>query len=40
MRAIYSDIMKTLHDEAFYEGVHDPEYAIKQIKRMLEELRA
>jgi len=34
--------MKTLHDEAFYEGVYNPEeveYAIKQVKRMLEELK-
>ncbi len=42
LRAIYSDVMKTLHDEAFYEGVYNPEeaeYAIKQVKRMLEELK-
>ena len=42
LRALYSDIMKTLHDEAFYEGVYNPEeaeYAIKQVKKMLEELK-
>jgi len=42
LRALYSDIMKTLHDEAFYEGIYNPEeaeYAIKQVKRMLEELK-
>jgi len=34
--------MRTLHDEALYEGVYNPEeaeYAITQIKKMLEELR-
>ena len=42
LRALYSDIMKTLHDEAFYEGVYNPEeakYAIKQVRKMLEELK-
>lgn len=42
LRALYSDVMKTLHDEAFYEGVYNPEeaeYAFKQIKRMLEEFK-
>jgi len=42
LRAIYSDIMKTLHDEAFYQGIYNPEeaeYAIRQVKRMLEELK-
>lgn len=42
LRAVYSDIMRTLHDEAFYEGVYNPEeaeYAITQIKKVLEELR-
>ncbi|ABL79094.1 hypothetical protein Tpen_1699 [Thermofilum pendens Hrk 5] len=42
LRALYSDIMKTLHDEAFYEGVYNPkeaEYAIKQVKKMLEEFK-
>jgi len=42
LRALYSDIMKTLHDEAFYEGVYNPEeveYAIKQVETMLRELK-
>jgi len=42
LRALYSDIMKTLRDEAFYEGVYNPEeveYAIKQVETMLEELK-
>ena len=42
LRALYSDVMKTLHDEAFYEGVYNPEeaeYAIKQVKKALEELK-
>lgn len=40
LRALYSDAMKTLHDETFYEGVYDPEearYAITLVKRMMEE---
>jgi uncharacterized protein (UPF0332 family) len=42
LRALYSDAMKTLHDEVFYEGVYNPEeaeYAIKQVKTMLEEFK-
>ena len=42
LRALYSDVMETLHDEAFYEGIYNPEeaeYAIKQVRRMIEELR-
>jgi len=42
LRALYSDVMRTLHDEAFYEGVYNPEeakYAITQVKKMLEELK-
>ncbi len=41
LRALYSDIMKTLHDEAFYEGVYQPEevrYAMKLIARVIDEL--
>lgn len=40
LRALYSDVMRTLHDEAFYEGVYNPEeakYAITLVKRMLKE---
>jgi len=42
IRAIYSDVMRTLHDEAFCEGVYNPEeakYAIALVRRMLEEFR-
>ena len=41
-RALYSDVMRTLHDEAFYEGIYNPEeveYAITQVKNVLEELK-
>ena len=37
LRAIYSDVMRTLHEEAFYMGVYNPEeveYPIKQIKKI------
>ena len=42
LRAIYSDVMRTLHDEAFYMGVYNPEeaeYAITQIKKILEDIK-
>jgi hypothetical protein len=42
LRVLYSDVMKTLHEEAFYEGICNPEeveYAIKQVREMLEELK-
>jgi len=42
LRALYSDVMRTLHDEAFYEGVYNPEeaqYAITLVKRMLEDFK-
>jgi len=42
LRALYSDVMKTLHDEAFYEGVYNPEearYAITLVKKIMEESR-
>lgn len=41
LRALYSDVMKTLHEEAFYEGVYQPEeveYAFKKIEECIEEL--
>ena len=43
LRALYSDAMRTLHDEAFYEGIYNPEeakYAITLVQRMLEELKS
>jgi hypothetical protein len=42
LRALYSDIMKTLHEEAFYEGVYQPdevEYAIKKVEECVEEMK-
>lgn len=42
LRAIYSDIMKTLHDEAFYDGIYKPEeaeYAIRQVEKLIRDLR-
>jgi hypothetical protein len=42
LRALYSDVMRTLYDEAFYEGVYNPEearYAITLVKKMLEEFK-
>jgi HEPN domain-containing protein len=42
LRALYSDVMRTLHDEAFYEGIYNPEeakYAITLVKRMLEDFK-
>jgi hypothetical protein len=39
LRALYSDVMKTLHEEAFYEGVYQPdevEYAIKKVEECVE----
>ncbi len=41
LRALYSDLMKTLHEEAFYEGVYQPDevkYAIEKIKKIINEL--
>ncbi len=46
LRALYSDLMRTLREEAFYTGVYQPdevEYAIKKvgevISRLEEEVR-
>ncbi|MGC8598097.1 MAG: PaREP1 family protein [Thermocladium sp.] len=41
LRALYSDLMRTLHDEAFYEGVYEPDevsYAINKIENLVREL--
>ena len=41
LRAFYSDAMKTLHDEAFYEGVYQPDevkYVMERIGRVIDEL--
>lgn len=40
LRELYSDLMKTLHEEAFYEGIYQPEevkYAIKRIEELIKE---
>jgi len=39
LRAAYSDLMKTLREEAYYEGVYQPEevkYAVEEIIDALE----
>jgi HEPN domain-containing protein len=39
--ALYSDLMKILHDEVFYEGVYQPdevEYALKKVEEILSKL--
>ena len=41
LRSLYSDLMKTLHDEAFYEGVYQPdevEYALKKVEEIISKL--
>ena len=41
LRALYSDLMRTLHEEAFYMGVWEPdevEYAMSKIEEVLEKL--
>jgi secreted Zn-dependent insulinase-like peptidase len=41
LRAVYSDLMKTLHEEAFYEGVYQPEeveYAMRKIEEVIAKL--
>jgi len=38
LRALYSDLTKTLHEEAFYEGVYQPEeveYAIRKTEECI-----
>jgi uncharacterized protein (UPF0332 family) len=42
LRALYSDLMKTLHEEAFYEGIYQPdevEYAIRKVEEIIARLR-
>jgi hypothetical protein len=42
LRAVYSDLMKTLYDEAFYEGIYQPDevrYALNKVKHVIEELQ-
>ncbi|MGC9009352.1 MAG: PaREP1 family protein, partial [Sulfolobales archaeon] len=42
LRALYSDLMRTLHEEAFYEGIYQPEevkYALNKIRELIDELQ-
>jgi hypothetical protein len=39
--ALYSDLMKTLHEEAFYQGVYQPdevEYAMRRVGEAIAQL--
>ncbi len=41
LRALYSDLMKTLHEEALYEGVYQPDevrYAVGRAERLIGEV--
>jgi secreted Zn-dependent insulinase-like peptidase len=41
LRALYSDLMKTLHEEAFYQGVYQPdevEYAMRKVEEVMAQL--
>ena len=41
LRALYSDLMKTLHEEAFYQGVYQPDevqYAVKKVEEVIARL--
>ncbi len=42
LRALYSDLMKTLHKEAFYQGVYQPDevqYAVKKVEEVIAQLK-
>ena len=41
LRALYSDLMKTLHEEAFYQGIYQPDevqYAVKKVEDVIAQL--
>jgi len=41
LRALYSDLMKTLHEEALYQGVYQPdevEYAMRKVEEVVAQL--
>jgi len=43
LRALYRDLMKTLHEEAFSEGIYQPDevrYAMDKVKKVIEELES
>lgn len=41
LRALYSDLMKTLHEEAFHQGIYQPDevqYAVKKVEEVIAQL--
>jgi secreted Zn-dependent insulinase-like peptidase len=41
LRALYSDLMKTLHEEAFCQGIYQPDevqYAVKKVEEVIAQL--
>ncbi len=43
LRTTYSDLMRTLHEEAFYEGIYQPDevrYGIEKVRKIIEELES
>jgi hypothetical protein len=41
LRALYSDLMKTLYEEAFYQGIYQPDevqYAVKKVEEVIAQL--
>jgi secreted Zn-dependent insulinase-like peptidase len=41
LRALYNDLMKTLHEEAFYQGIYQPDevqYAVKKVEEVIAQL--
>jgi hypothetical protein len=41
LRALYSDLMKTLHEEAYYQGIYQPDevqYAVKKVEEVIAQL--
>jgi acyl-CoA reductase-like NAD-dependent aldehyde dehydrogenase len=41
LRALYSDLMKTLHEEAFHKGIYQPDevqYAVKKVEEIMAQL--
>ena len=39
LRALYSDLMKTLHEEAFYESVYQLEEVIAKLEEEAKKMR-
>lgn len=42
LKVLYSDVMRTLHDEASCEGIYNPKearYAMRQIRKILESFK-